>query len=490
MNRGLLICLMFFLHFLSKGQSIQVSNFTSDNSGYDEWMVAGYTSRGVFVLQSNLPFESDRDRIGFKNRKYRLSFFNQQLNRNWYLNIESDPQSTVQGVYFIKDKMMSVISSVTRTAAQQQADIRIQLFDENGNKSEHIRVGVINLSASPEKIRVVTSENKRLTAILLPEFIQDEKFRVHFLLLDSAFNLMSSKALDVGCQRKSFLPEDFQLSDNGDLALISVQQVRENKKRMDEYKVHFCSLASSEFKTLVISREKEETAGAGIIFDNLNGMLLCAGFTAEPSLASQTSVFIKRIPVLHPENAVQQIIPVDDRYKFKLASVSERGSYSGLFSYPIRNIILRRDGGIVLIAEAFYAYEYSYYDYFTQSYMRRIDYQFNNIVSISIHPDGQIHWLNVIRKTQESTDDAGVFSSFLQMTTDSDLIMIYNNFGKRDNEILYSVIDVSGRFTESKSIRCDLPVILLPRFGKQVSANEAFIPCLNKKKLTLAKVVF
>lgn len=490
MNRLLLSLYLLFSVKSSFTQSVQVSSFTFEDIGYDEVMVAGYTGNGFFVLQSNLPFESDRNRIGFKNRKYRLSFFNHQLNRLWYQNVEPDPQSTVQGVFFLNNKMMAVSTSVSKSAGEQQVAVQLRIFDETGNKSTGINAGSVKLASIPEKTRVIISDNRRLTGILLPEFLNDELLRIHFLLLDSTLNLMSSKEFDITCKRKNFYLEDYQLSDHGDLALLSVQQVRENKKRMDEYRVHFSVMPSPVLESMVISREREETAGAGIIFDNLNNMLVCAGFSAEPSLSSQTSIFVNRIPLRNTSSARQQVIPVDDRYKFKLATVNERNASSGLFSYPIRKMILRNDGGLVLIAEAFYAYEYSYYDYFTQSYMRRIDYQFNNIVSISINPDGQIHWLNVIRKTQESTDDGGVFSSFLQMITDSDLIMIYNNFGNRDNEVKYSVIDAAGRFDESRTVRSNVPVILLPRFGKQISANEAVMPCLNKKKLSLTKVVF
>jgi hypothetical protein len=471
-------------------QNVVVSGFTFEDSGYDEVMVAGYTANGFYVLQSNLPFESNRDRIGFKNRKYRLSFFNHQLNRLWYQNIEPEPQSVVQGLYFHKNKMMAVSTTLSKTAGEQQASILIRLYDENGNKSEVVNAGTIQLSSIPEKTRVIISENRRLTGILLPEFVEDERLRIHFMLLDSTLNQLSAKTLDIPCRKKSFYLEDYQLSDRGDLAMLSIQQLRENKKRLDEYRIHFCSITSYTPEHIVISRQHEETAGAGIVFDNLNQVLIGAGFSAEPSLSSRTSIFIIRIPAQNPAAAVHQVVPVDDNYKFKLASVNERNSANGLFSYPIRKMILRNDGGLVMIAEAFYTYEYSFYDYFSQSYMRRIDYQFNNIVGISIHPDGRIHWLNVIRKTQESTDDGGVFSSFMQMTTDSDLIMVYNNFGNRDNELKFSMIDATGKFVESSTIRSPVPVILLPRFGKQISANEAVIPCMNKKKFSLAKVVF
>jgi hypothetical protein len=475
---------------MGRAQTVQLSDFNFADSEFEDIRVAGYTDNGYFVLQSNLPFESMRDRIGFKSRKYRLSFFSPRLSRLWTRNIEADPPATVQGVYFLRDQILAVSVSITKEASYSLARIGLQLYNDQGVQSDKIPENEFRLSESPEKAQVCISNNRKLIGILLPEFVREDCLRLHTVILDSAMNTLSRRSMDIPCQRKNFFIEDCQLSDRGDLAILSIHKVRENKRQMDEYRLHYCSLTAASFEHLVITREKQETAGAGIVFDNQHTRLICAGFSAEPSLTSRTSIFIYRIPLADTGILVRQTVPVDDRYKFKLASVHDQKGATGLFSYPIRNIILRNDGGLVLIAEAFFTYEYSYYDYFTQSYMRRTDYQFNNIVGISIHPDGNIHWLHVIRKTQQSTDDGGIFSSFLQMTTDAELIMMYNPDDSRHNEVRYSVIDASGRFEESRVIRLKQPVMLLPRFGRQVSANEAVIPCRYKRNLSVAKVIF
>ncbi len=483
-----------FLLFLSCkigwAQTVQLSDFNFSDSQFEDIRVVGYTDNGYFVLQSNLPFESLRDRVGFKSRKYRLSFFTTQLTRLWVRPIEIDPPAAVQGVYFLKDQILAISVGVTKEASHYYARIRLQLYNDKGVQTDKIPDSAFQLSEAPEKIQVCISNNRRLIAILLPEFIREDCLRLHALILDSVFTPLSRRSMEIPCQRKNFFIEDCQLSDRGDLALLTIHKVRENKKRTDEYRIHYCTLSAESFEHLIIAHEKQETAGAGIVFDNHHSLLLCAGFSAEPSLSSRTSIFIYRIPLTDTSSIVRQLIPVDDRYKFKLASVPDKKGATGLFSYPIRNLILRNDGGLVLIAEAFFTYEYSYYDYFTQSYMRRTDYQFNNIVGISIHPEGTIHWLHVIRKNQQSTDDGGIFSSFLQMTTDAELIMMYNADDNRYNEVRYSVIDATGRFEESRVIRLKQPLALLPRFGRQVSANEAVMPCLYKRNLSVAKVIF
>jgi len=476
--------------FNAWSQSLQTTSFVFDDSGFDEIMVAGYSANGIFVLQSNLPIDSDRDRVGFRSRKYRISFFDDKLNRRWYENVEAGVQgASVQAVFFSMNKMTAVCTAQQKVNTGNQVSIYVQHYFDDNRKSESRLTGNVNLTGSPEKLRVLVSENKQLTAILIPEFINDELLRIHYLLLDSTFNQMNSKVLDLSCRKKNFQLEDYILSNSGDVALLTIQQVREGKKRLDEYKVYLSQPGEAVLFEKVVSREQIETAGAGIVFDNQHNRLVCAGFMADPSLASRTSIFIHSIPVSNPGQSEQRLVPIDNRYKFKLVTISDKQG-DGLFTYPIRKMILRDDGGIVLIAEAFYVYEYSYYDYFTQSYMRRIEYQFNNIVSISIDPDDQIHWLHIIRKTQESTDDGGIFSSFLQFSTSNELVMIYNAFNKRRNEVQYSVMDPAGRFEESKTIPLQLPVLLMPRFGRQVSVNEAVIPCITGKKQSLARVIF
>ena len=47
---------------------------------------------------------------------------------------------------------------------------------------------------------------------------------------------------------------------------------------------------------------------------------------------------------------------------------------------------------------------------------------------LSVNPDGNILWNNVINKDQNSVDDGGFFSSYFSAVTGGRLISFYNKF--------------------------------------------------------------
>ena len=94
-----------------------------------------------------------------------------------------------------------------------------------------------------------------------------------------------------------------------------------------------------------------------------------------------------------------------------------------LYNYSLDELILRSDGGAVLVAEQFYVQEeryndnpfgyggfgYGYYPYNPYSYSRyRNNYQtdyyynYNDIIVVNIRPTGEIEWASRIPKKQEN----------------------------------------------------------------------------------------
>ena len=196
------------------------------------------------------------------------------------------------------------------------------------------------------------------------------------------------------------------------------------------------------------------------------------------------------IEMSNPSQLVVKTHSIDSGTQFKLLGDRNSGYDIGLISYPIQKIIHRNDGGAVIVAEASYTNDYSYYDYFTQSFTRRTEYHYNNIVVISINNDASIHWLNIIRKDQESEDDGGIFSSFCLMLTSDEMVLIYNSDISRNSEVTGQLISNSGVQTEKHLIRPTEHVLLFSRNGKQISENEVIIPCISKKKIMLGKFTF
>lgn len=186
----------------------------------------------------------------------------------------------------------------------------------------------------------------------------------------------------------------------------------------------------------------------------------------------------------------------------------ERGKDVGMYDYEMRDLVMRSDGGLILIAEQ--------YQFYVTSYMSRgpngtmtttyiYHYVYNNIIVVNIEPDGTISWNVKIPKFQHSTDDGGYASSYLLMIDDENLYFIYNdvidnlapntkkfyNFLLKGKAAVTTIARIGpdgsldrtilSRFTERK-------MIPIPRYSLQISNNQAYIILWNKKKQTNALI--
>ena len=157
-------------------------------------------------------------------------------------------------------------------------------------------------------------------------------------------------------------------------------------------------------------------------------------------------------------------------------------------NYTINKIIMKADGGAVMVAESFFTTEYSYFDYFTQSYYRRTEYHYGNILVVSVNNKGEIQFSKLVKKRQESIDDGAIYSSYLSMTGESALYLFFNHDINSNNEISGVSINAKGERIDKNVIRNVEHIWIMPDNGKQVSADEAIVPCVQKKKLVLAKI--
>ncbi len=166
-----------------------------------------------------------------------------------------------------------------------------------------------------------------------------------------------------------------------------------------------------------------------------------------------------------------------------------------LNDFRIKDMILRYDGGIILIAEQ------------TREFVRRsqmstpgqfygglpmagyVDYYNENIILLSTYPDGKAHWHQVLYKKQFSQDDNGVYSSYFLFQTPSRLRLLYNDEIKSSNTVSEYVLDPIGNF-ERKSVLSTEYQNLKLRFRDaiQTSSSSIIVPSERNGRIYLVKI--
>ncbi|MEO0581187.1 MAG: hypothetical protein AAF135_03095 [Bacteroidota bacterium] len=127
-------------------------------------------------------------------------------------------------------------------------------------------------------------------------------------------------------------------------------------------------------------------------------------------------------------------------------------------------IILRSDGGVLLIAEKFYITNDPYRNQFG-NYQDQTIYHFDDVILTSISPSGDIEWQAIVDKAQTSEDPSTL--SYFNAVSPSGTYIFYETRPRRMGfNIYYSRIDIQGNVSG--------PMPLLPVY----SGNNQFFPRL------------
>ena len=166
-----------------------------------------------------------------------------------------------------------------------------------------------------------------------------------------------------------------------------------------------------------------------------------------------------------------------------------------LNDFRIKDMLIRYDGGIILLAEQ------------TREFVRRsqmsnpaqfysglptagyVDYYNENIILLATYPDGTGHWKQVLYKKQFSQDDNGVYSSYFLFQTPSRLRLLYNDEIKSSNTVSEYVLDPTGNF-ERKSVLSTEYQNLKLRFRDaiQTGSSGIIVPSERNGRIYLVKI--
>lgn len=189
-------------------------------------------------------------------------------------------------------------------------------------------------------------------------------------------------------------------------------------------------------------------------------------------------------------------IPFSERMR---NATGERSLKRAFNDFRVRQLIVRNDGGFVMIAEDFfvttrnsYNQGFGYYSWYYPTMSASVrEYNFGDILAISCNGSGQPEWAEFIRKLQYSQEDGGLFSSYALINTGGSLGFLFNDFNTTRSKIQLASLDANGKvFINSLTGYNNDDPDWLPRSGKQVSAKEFVAPCLKRNQICFAKVVF
>lgn len=307
-----------------------------------------------------------------------------------------------------------------------------------------------------------------------------------------------------------FEREKLLLDNHGNLYLsgrLYVEKAKEKRKGVANYSYKI--LAYRDAGT--VSKEYDITAENQFITDlgfniTQDDKLAVAGFYSAKGTYSIRGVSFTLIDAASGSILRQGSQPFNADFVelFSRSQVYEKGSE--IYNYNLDNIIIRSDGGALLLSEQFYveARTTSYYNGY--SYTTRITYyyHYNDVIAININPDLTIAWANKVAKRQLTTNDGGYYSSYAYAVAGDKIYLIFNDnpdnlkitdpsklakySGVKRSVATLVTISTDGSWKKSLLFsNKDQGAILRPKICEQTGTNTVFLYAEKGKNYVIGK---
>jgi hypothetical protein len=432
-----------------------------------------------------------RDRVLlFRDRydNFEVQAFDSQMHLSWSKQLEDLDHRGIQVLSVTAGKNdFSVLHKIRRRG---HVYLRVHKYDPNANLIDTLTVRDYGEQVfSPPSLHLVRSEDRNCMLVFNdaePGKLQLTCFRMDKMLVlwDKTITLEQSDRYDPD-------PWEMALGNDGDLFYIVERNNRRNK--LENHFLSILRINSTGDQVYTVRMGEYSTLETMYQVDNLNRRLTGVGIWGDKLRSRANGAIYISVPFDGGAHIVQYEI-FDDKFVSILRQKDVEENTRGISDTDVRDVILRRDGGALLIAERHHEVQRG--TVAGRGFMREgtrliIDYYYDDMFVWAFNPDGKTHWNSVLHKKQYSQDDEGVFSSYFLHRKAENLHFLFNDEIKYENTCSEYILSPTGSFdrngllnTVNQSLR------LRFRDAIQLSATETLVPSEFRNKLRLVLIRF
>lgn len=288
---------------------------------------------------------------------------------------------------------------------------------------------------------------------------ESERFALH--VFDNQMQALWKKEVALPYNDQQFSVEGYRIDNQGNvylLGLLYLDGVKDVKRGKPNYQYIILAYTSSGDGVQEYRLEIEDKFITDLNFRIAdNAHLVCAGFYSDKGTLSVKGTCFFKIDPANKEVYDLSLQEFDFEFRSSFGTNAQqrkaaKNEASGdpdrqpeLYRFSLDKIVLRSDGGALLVAEQFYVFErtYRYWDGTT-----RVDYfyHYNDIIVVNLNPTGEIEWASRIPKRQETMNDGGYFSSYAMAIVKDRIFFIFNDNSRNfENDNSRFIHNFNGR---------------------------------------------
>ncbi|MFZ4741116.1 MAG: hypothetical protein ACOYLE_08115 [Bacteroidales bacterium] len=483
--------------------------------------ILGYDETGIYVLKTEGggAFSSGQDCFieHFDNK------MNQTKSEELIINDKSGEERDYEFIVHLNNTLF-LFSSI-----ENKKTDNIWLYAQTINKKTLLpnndarKIAEINYAQKGSgsfgdfQYNISKDRTKLMIHYLLPAK-KKEKEKIALIVLDNELNLLWEKKCTLPYLEELFEDERYRIDNEGNayiLGIVYKEKALAKRKGKPNYKYQLISYKDNgeTYQEYPIELQGKFITDMQIAITDSND-IVCAGFYSKIGTFSIDGSYYLVVNGNNGEILTKSSKEfgldfitqnMTDREAKRVEKKDAKGKDIELANYDIREIVLRDDGGAMLVGEQFYIVVYTYTTQYGTSYSYH--YNYNDIIVINISPEGQIDWAKKIPKVQESIDDGGTYSSYAMSVFGDKMFFIFNDNPKnlenkgdgklknynpnRESIVAMVAMDSDGKFKKEalyKMKRSD--ILIRPKLSEQISEDEMIIFGKKGKMQQFTKLIY
>ncbi len=437
-------------------------------------------------------FSDDRGNVLlFKNKtsEFQVQGFDANMNLSWEKDVELDRKSpvieaVVQGdgggfnlIYQFRQKLLPVL--------------KIHRYSPAANLVDSVTIKRFDQAFFTPSFEVEFSEDKNIALVW---FIR-EQTEINAL----AFDMRQMKLL----WEKTFAPENLILQrdflqaivdNDGNMYFILSKDNHSGRRREHFLEVlDFGPGTDSVLRRYTVPMQDYLTYDVKFNYDNLHRSLKAGGLFSADNPSKAEGFYFLSIDQARTDSNLLKFYPFDNDF-VAILNEKDKVKNKGIPEATVQKIVMRTDGGFILVGELNKEFQRGSTNasvYSRTGFRPVIDYYYDDVFLISMHPDGNVHWKNILHKKQYSQDDSAMYSSFFLAKTPTALRFVYNDEIKHENTVSEYVVRGNGDFDRNAVMSTERKELQLRfRDAVQVSAYDFVVPSERRNRLKLVRISF
>lgn len=481
-------CLKFFLAALfglcvatAKAQDVTYSQYDKFDFRSDDYAVVGMTGGNLYTYRNTTDGGL-------------LDAYDDSMNKVATVLLDFFPQKIYQTRFIsYPDKIIVLYQALESNKVVQYA----ALLDEKGRlKGKPVELGNTKtgiFGATKNYFLSAVSDNKKMILIYSAN---DRGSEISFegKWLDDKLTIIK-RSRAVFKADNTIQHGEVNISNDGVVYMAAFTPVGA-QNNADGFWILALQVGATKFDPKELPLDSKFAASGYMKVDNVNNRIYFGGFYANKKNDNYGGIMYAAYDIAGDKYLTWKFIPFDQGL---INAAGARRRNHAFDNYEVRQLIVKNDGGFVLISEVHYvtmrsnyAPGFGYYSFYSP-YMSTMvhEYHYNDIMALSYDKDGIREWSSFIPKDQYSQEDGGVFSSYALLNTGGTLAFLFNDFNITHSRIQLATLSSEGKsdmhsFTAEGNDYPDW----IPRYGKQVAGRTLVVPCFHKKQICFAKVVF